>query len=407
MKVILLSGGSGKRLWPLSNDQRSKQFIKILSNGGKLESMVQRVWRQLETVGLTEDTFIATRESQRTILKSQLGISDNQIISEPYRRDTFPAIALASTYLYSIVGAKIDETVIILPVDPYVDVAFFNKIKELDNLLSEEQATLGLLGIEPTFPSEKYGYIIPYSSPSKKRKVQCFQEKPTRKTAERLIQQGAVWNAGVFCFKLYTLIDLLNEMNLTTNFSELSKNYGLLPKNSFDYEFTEKQNNIAFLRYEGYWKDLGTWNTLSEEMGTNSTGYLTELIDTNDTYVINESNVPVAAIGVKNLIIAAGPEGILVSTKKDSPRVKEISESFFESVRYVEETWGNRYTLYETPAASATRYKVLNEKTVSFDLESYQTIIRLSGEGTVANTGTRYDVTGIRDFNFVIVTEEK
>lgn len=405
MKLVLMSGGSGKRLWPLSNDQRSKQFIKILRNGDVYESMVQRVWRQLEITGLAKDTFIATGEAQRSILKSQLGIKDSQIISEPSRRDTFPAIALASCYLNSVVGISKDEMVVVLPVDPYVDVAFFEKVKELEKLIDEEESVLGLLGIEPTLPSEKYGYIIPDNSNC--RKVSRFHEKPSSQQANELIRNGAVWNAGVFGFKLSTMIDLLQDMNITTNFQQLCDNYEILPKNSFDYEFSEKQDKIAFLRYEGYWKDLGTWNTLTDEMDTKAAGYTTELIDTENTHVINESNLPVAVIGVKDLIIAAGPEGIFVSSKNDSPRVKEISSEFFDSVHYVEEDWGSIYTLYETPKACAKRYEVIDNKTVSFNLGMNQILSRLSGEGTIANTGRHYKVTGLRDFNFVVVSEEK
>lgn len=405
MKLILLSGGSGKRLWPLSNDQRSKQFIKILNNENVLESMVQRVWNQIKQVGLAEDTYIATGEAQRSILKAQLKIDDDKIITEPSRRDTFPAIALATTYLNSIVKVEKNETIIVLPVDPYVDVEFFKKVTELDSLLKETQATLGLLGITPTLPSEKYGYIVPEID--SKSRVKRFQEKPNRKVAEKLIGEGAVWNAGVFAFKLSTMLDLLLSENIPIDYIKLSDNYELLPKNSFDYEFSEKQSNIAFLRYEGYWKDLGTWNTLTEEMHDYSVGYTIELIDTINTHVINETQLPIAVIGTSNLVVAAGPEGILVSTKEESPRVKEISNEFFESIRFIEEDWGVRHTLIETEYARTTHYKILNQKNVSFDLNNNQKIIRLSGEGEISKIGTHIEVMGIKDFNFVIVTEEK
>ncbi|MDR2832537.1 MAG: mannose-1-phosphate guanylyltransferase [Streptococcaceae bacterium] len=404
MKVLLLSGGSGKRLWPLSNNQRSKQFIKILRHEDNLESMVQRVWRQLGTLGLQEDAYIATGEGQRSILKHQLGIDDSKIITEPTRRDTFPAIALASTYMHTMVGADLDETIAVLPVDPYVDLSFFKKVLELENLLDEEKASLGLIGIQPSLPSEKYGYIVPESASS--RKVKRFQEKPNRQYAKELIDEGAVWNAGVFGFKLSTMLDLLKEMNITTDFNKLQQNYDLLPKDSFDYEFSEKQDNIAFLRYDGFWKDLGTWNTLTEEMDTRAVGYTTQMIDTENTHVINETRLPIAAIGVKDLVIAAGPEGIFVSTKEESPRVKEISEELFESVRYVEENWGVRNTLYESKTALTRLYQILDGKEIFLDLTQNQKLIKLSGKGTIAQTDHAYSVTGIKDFSFVVVTEK-
>lgn len=407
MKVILLSGGSGKRLWPLSNDQRSKQFIKILRNpeNDLLESMVQRVWSQLSIVGLAEDTFIATGESQRSILKAQLEIDDSKIITEPSRRDTFPAIALASTYLYSEMNVSEDETVIVLPVDPYVDTEFFRRVMDLEKLLENKDTTLALLGVNPVIPSEKYGYIVPETTYS--NRVEKFQEKPSRAVAKQLIDNGAIWNAGVFGFKLSTILDMLRMQSIPTKYSELSDQYTKLPRNSFDYEFTEKQSHISFIKYDGYWKDIGTWNTLTEEMDARSVGFTTELLDSSNTNVVNETNLPIAVIGVENLIIAAGPEGILVSTKEDSPRVKELSTGFFESVNFVEEDWGVRHTLTETDCACTTHYKVLNGKKLYLKLKSNEKIVRLSGEATISHVEDQVTVEGIRSFNFLVVMEEK
>ena len=161
MKVVLLSGGSGKRLWPLSNDARSKQFLKVLQNGqGERESMVQRVWRQLNTVGLANSACLATSKTQVDMIQNQLGSKVNLIV-EPERRDTFPAIALASAYLHTVQNTELDEVVVILPVDPYVEESFFSKMKELEITLHSTKADLALMGVVPTFPSEKYGYIVP------------------------------------------------------------------------------------------------------------------------------------------------------------------------------------------------------------------------------------------------------
>lgn len=161
MKLVLLSGGSGKRLWPLSNDIRSKQFLKILdSPNGDKESMVQRVWRQIEEANLKKDTCIATSIGQVEILKNQLN-DDIKLIVEPQKKDTFPAIALAATYLYSMEGIGLDETIVILPVDPYVENNFFKIMENLDTVLQNSDVDLALIGVKPSYPSEKYGYIIP------------------------------------------------------------------------------------------------------------------------------------------------------------------------------------------------------------------------------------------------------
>ncbi len=132
MKLVLLSGGSGKRLWPLSNDSRSKQFLRVLEDAeGKSESMVQRVWRQLQNTGLGDDAYLATNRSQVEMIISQLG-GDAPLIVEPERRDTFPAIALAAAYMYDVESLPLNTVITVLPVDPYVDEAFFQKIKQLE-----------------------------------------------------------------------------------------------------------------------------------------------------------------------------------------------------------------------------------------------------------------------------------
>ena len=161
MNIILLSGGSGKRLWPLSNDIRSKQFIKIFkTENGEYESMVQRVFRQIKKADSNASVTIATNKTQVSSIHNQLG--DNVGISvEPCRRDTFPAIALSTAYLADILHINLEESVVVCPVDPYVNDDYFVALKGLSEQADKGEANLVLMGIEPTYPSEKYGYIIP------------------------------------------------------------------------------------------------------------------------------------------------------------------------------------------------------------------------------------------------------
>ena len=161
MNIILLSGGSGKRLWPLSNDIRSKQFIKIFKNDDdSYESMVQRIYGQIQKVDKDSTVTIATSKSQVSSLHSQLG-NDVGISVEPCRRDTFPAIALATAYLHDVMNVSEDEAVVVCPVDPYVDDEYFEVVKQLGEIAESGEANLVVMGMEPTYPSEKYGYVIP------------------------------------------------------------------------------------------------------------------------------------------------------------------------------------------------------------------------------------------------------
>ena len=157
MNIVLLSGGSGKRLWPLSNDIRSKQFIKIFrTEEGEYESMVQRVYHQILAVDREATVTIATSKTQVSSIHNQLG--DHVGISiEPCRRDTFPAIALATAYLHDVQGVSEEESVVVCPVDPYVEQDYFSALKSLGEQADKGEANLVLMGIEPTYPSEKYG----------------------------------------------------------------------------------------------------------------------------------------------------------------------------------------------------------------------------------------------------------
>jgi mannose-1-phosphate guanylyltransferase len=342
LKLILLSGGSGKRLWPLSNDARSKQFLKVLHNEeDKLESMVQRVWGQLRKAELLDSTFIATMKSQVDMIQNQLG-SEVEIIVEPERRDTFPAIALASTYLYTKKQVDLDEVVIVLPVDPYVEGQFFSRIKDLENELLYSKADLALMGVKPTFPSEKYGYIVP--EPIKEGnpyiKVNSFQEKPSEKKAIELINKNAFWNCGIFAFRLGFVIGELIKQGFPIEYDILKEAYQELPKISFDYQVVEKTKDIVVLPYDGKWKDLGTWNTLTEEMSSSlvGQGYISD--DSENTNLVNELDIPIIVLGLSNIVVAASPDGILVSDKSASPRVKDAVSRFNHRPMYEERRWG-------------------------------------------------------------------
>lgn len=345
LHIILLSGGSGKRLWPLSNDSRSKQFLKVLlDEQNKQISMVQRIWKQLKINNLSEHTIISTCKSQVDMINSQLS-PDIPLVVEPSRRDTYPAITLASMYLSNVLEVNQNEVVIVLPVDLYVEDEFFQHLKKLEKIIQNKNADLALIGIQPTFPTEKYGYIVPKSSHDLSieedfQKVRCFVEKPNQEKAKQLMTEKALWNSGVFAFKLEFLLNNLVKKGLPQNFDEMIEQYNRIPKTSFDYEIVEKTNNIIVAPYQGEWKDLGTWNTLTEEINSPLIGKGIISSDCINVHVINELDIPVSILGLSNLIVAASPDGILVSDKESSSRVKEIAAQFDYRPMYEERRWG-------------------------------------------------------------------
>lgn len=358
MNLVLLSGGSGQRLWPLSNDVRSKQFIKIFhKEDGSLESMVQRVYRQIKTVDTDATVTIATSKSQISAIHNQLG-EEVGISVEPCRRDTFPAIALAAAYLKDVQKVDEEEAVVVCPVDPYVENNYFEALKNLGARAAVSDANLVLMGIEPTYPSEKYGYIIPFGKENIS-KVSMFKEKPTKEMAKDYIKKGALWNGGVFAFKLGYVLNRAHELIDFVDYEDLFNKYETLNKISFDYAVVEHENEIEVMRFAGTWKDLGTWNTLTEAMENQTVGKATLNNNCENVHVINELDVPILCMGLKDVVVSASPGGILVSDKEQSSYIKPFVDNLNQRIMFAEKSWGS-FKVVDVDHASMTIKVTLN-----------------------------------------------
>lgn len=351
MNIILLSGGSGQRLWPLSNTVRSKQFIPLLRNdNGDHESMVQRVYRQITAVDPDANVVIATGKRQVGTIKHQLGTRVS-ICVEPCRRDTFPAIALASAYLSSVKNINPNEPVVVCPVDPYVNLDYFEALKKLSGLAAAGTSNLSLLGIAPTFPSTSYGYIMPESK-DPVSPVSHFIEKPDAAAAAEYIGQGALWNGGVFAYKLSYLLEISRKMLGSADYQTLYDNYQDLTKISFDYAVVEKETNIQCLRFAGEWKDVGSWDAFTDVMDDNAIGNV-QMSDCTGTNVINQLDLPVICVGLKDIVVSVGCDGVLVSDKAKSSTIKPLVDKLDPQARFEEKAWGS-FTILDIQPESLT-----------------------------------------------------
>lgn len=401
MYIVLLSGGSGKRLWPLSNDLCSKQYIKIMNHDGDESgekcSMLQRVFGQLKEVGLSENTIVCASTAQVELIESQLD-GGAEVAVEPMRRDTFPAVMLSCAYLLSKKNAKPDDVVAFLPVDPYTTGEFFKSIKRLGECVAGEDKTIGLLGGVPTYPSTKYGYIVPEQSDAELLKVTGFREKPDEMMAQKLVADGALWNCGVFCFRLSMIEQWLNKYGVGTDYDQMVTDYEKLPKKSFDYEVLENWKDIVAIKYDDVWKDLGTWNTLTEEMREDSIGDVTWDGTCENTNAINVLGIPMVVMGAKNLVIAASHDGILVADKHQSSYIKEYLGNLDETSKYEERRWGTIKTIdnnVDEDIVSVTkRIKVIAGKETAYHkhLKHTETITVLSGMGKLVVEGVEVDL---------------
>ena len=389
MQLVLLSGGSGTRLWPLSNVTRSKQFLPLLeTEDGGMESMIQRVIRQVKESKLTDNITLATNSSQLDIIKNQLG-EKVSTVTEPERRDTFPAIALASSFLSLSKGCSDDEVVVIMPCDPFTEAGYFKTIAHMVECVEAGAAELVLMGVTPTYPSSKYGYVVPSSTGNSSwYSVQRFTEKPTVEVAQELLKQHAFWNGGVFAFKLGYIMEIVRKYIVSDSFEDTRARYSEFPKISFDYEVAERAKSVAVVPFAGQWKDLGTWNAITEEIHTQSLGNAVIGPECSNVHVINELQMPVFADGLKDVIVAACPDGILVCTKDRSENIKKQVENLSYRPMYEERRWGTYRviddTVYPDGRHSLTKSITLKAgKNISYQIHHHrsESWTFVSGEG--------------------------
>lgn len=342
MNIIMLSGGSGKRLWPLSSETRSKQFLRVLrAPDGHRESMIQRVYRQIHEAGIEAPIVISTTDSQKNTIRQQLG-AKVEIALEPERRDTFPAIALGAVYLASECHCAADETVLIMPVDAYAEEDYFQTLLKMDRAVQAGAADMVLMGIRPTYPATKYGYIVPQAEQtSGLMRIASFEEKPGQERAKELLDRGAFWNGGVFAFKMGYILDVVRRYIEPKSYAYIRENYAKLRKISFDYEVVESCRSIAMVPHYGMWRDLGTWNTLTDVMKEPYAGKVFAGEGMENTHIINELDIPIIALGIKNAVVAACPDGILVSDKWASGLIKPYVNQIDQRPMYEERQWGS------------------------------------------------------------------
>ena len=394
MQLVLLSGGSGKRLWPLSNNARSKQFLPLLEKeDGTMESMVQRVVRQAREANLTDNITLATNASQLDIITNQLG-DKVSVVTEPERRDTFPAIALAASYLSLEKKCSDDEVVVIMPCDPYTELGYFQTIGKMVECVEANVADLVLMGIQPTYPSEKYGYVVPKTQVSKVsgskefQMVSRFTEKPDVPTAEQLLKQNAYWNGGVFAFRLGYMMNIVRKYIQSESFKDTRSRYSEFPKISFDYEVAENAESVAVVPFSGEWKDLGTWNTLTDKLKQHVIGNAVMGTHCVNTHVINELQHPIFVDGLKDVVVAACPDGILVCGKEHSEEIKKSVENLISRPMYEERRWGTYRVLddsyYADGRHALTKSITLKEgKNISYQIHHHrsETWTFVEGEG--------------------------
>lgn len=338
--------------------------------------MLQRMVRQISEAGLSSSVTLATNAAQTDTIGRQLGTGVNMVL-EPSRRDTFPAIALSCCYLAMEKKCSPDEVVVVMPCDAYTQESYFETIRRMERAQKENAAGIVLMGVSPQGPSSKFGYILPQKERGEENPlflhVERFVEKPSEDEATRLIAKGALWNGGVFAFRLGYLMGLLERHIHVSSFAELQRRYDELPKISFDYEVVEKTPSVAMVPFSGMWEDLGTWDVLSEKFPSQSIGKVRLSAASENTHAVNELDIPMVCLGTRDLMVAASSEGILVMDKKCASRLKDEVEGLTGRPMYEDRRWGtyqvlHQETLPDGSKALSKRLKILAGKGISYQL---------------------------------------
>lgn len=358
--------------------------------------MTQRVVRQIAESGIDGEVIIATSASQKDIIVSQLGSRVGTVI-EPMRRDTFPAIALSCSYLHSELACTDDELIVVLPCDQFTDAGYFDTIKKMASAVEKYNYDIVLMGIEPEAPSPDFGYIVPEKNDQEVMPVRTFVEKPSVDKAEKIIEEGSLWNGGVFAFRLGYVTEKVRAILGTADYASVFSRYSELPKISFDYEVVEKAESIGVITFKGEWKDLGSWDALGAHICNDSKSCIQ--LKCNDTKVVNELDIPLICLGTENITVAASHDGILVAGRNMAGALKEALASVNARPRFEERRWGE-FRLIDSTVGSdglcsiTKRLTIRAGKAISYQRHNHRsevwTIVK--GNGTLVLDGKTTEV---------------
>ena len=341
MKTIILAGGSGSRLWPLSREEYPKQLLTL----EKEESLLQKTFRRVSKFSKISDIVTITNIKHYSDIKLQLNQINNSniVIGEPFGRNTLPAIA--STLQYFISQKCEDDIVLVVPSDHLIsNIDAFNKTVEEGKKFAED-GYIVTFGIKPTYPETGYGYIKTATPLNNGYKVERFVEKPNIATAQQYLDSGNYyWNGGIFMGKISTFFDEFKKYipEIFTNLEELDFSnstkiqysvYEKMPSISIDYAIMEKSNKIALIELQSDWNDLGSWQSLynvrkKDENGNVLTGKVV-VDNVKNSFIYSQKEV-VAVSSLENIILVETEDAIMACKLNESQNVKKLYEKLKE-----------------------------------------------------------------------------
>lgn len=343
---VVMAGGGGTRLWPLSTKKMPKQFLNLSGR----ETLVNEAVDRLLGVADREDIFIVTNASQTEVMLTQTAgrVKADHILAEPAARNTAACIGYAAITIVKKYG---DGIMCVVPSDPYIkdEQGFQETLREAVKAAQETDA-LVTIGISPTFASTGYGYIRSTAAEGKTyRRVEEFVEKPDEETAREYLQAGTyAWNSGMFIWKASTILSYFEKLlpdiyecllRLAEGFGTpreeelLWEVYPAIPKISVDYGIMERADHVLMLTGDFGWSDVGGWDAFDALKSRDENGNLTVgktlLLDSRNCTAYSVDKL-IAAVGVEDLIIVQAGDAVLVCPQAEAQRVKEIVEALSE-----------------------------------------------------------------------------
>ncbi|URZ14839.1 mannose-1-phosphate guanylyltransferase [Clostridium felsineum] len=347
--ALIMAGGRGERFWPLSTDEKPKQFLQLLGD----KTMIQMTVERLEDLIDIERIFVVTGERYVDILREQLPkLPKRNIIVEPVGRNTAPCIALSAFVINKYYG---DASIVVLPSDHLIvhEDKLLNTIKAAEEFVSKNDASIVTLGMEPTRPETGYGYIESGEVSDKIdqfeiKKVNKFVEKPNKEKAEKYVEAGNfLWNGGMFIWKCSTILKLTEKyLNKTYNILKnvmdvgkdefqivLKKEYEKVENISVDYGIMEKADSIYVIPCDFGWDDIGTWYAVEryrdkDEYNNVCVGDIKSIDSKNNILVGREK--PIVVVGLSDVFVVESDDIIFVGKKDDIERIKEIKKKVKE-----------------------------------------------------------------------------
>lgn len=337
MYGIILAGGSGSRLWPLSRELCPKQLLKLDGENSLLQSTFKRLCRFIDPENIISITNIKHANDVKFQLSKVCG--NSVVLSEPIAKNTAPAIAASIEYFKQMKDEN--EVVIIVPSDHLIKdlEKFENTVKT--GLKAAEEGKIVTFGIQPTYPETGYGYIKTKSENDGIFDVDCFVEKPDLKTAQKYLLEGNYfWNSGIFMAKVSTLLkefayyqkEIFENLSKLNYKESITIKYGVfedMPSISFDYAIMEKSNKIVLCKLQSDWSDLGSWQSLYDVTEKDSNGNVLEgnaiVEDVKNSFIYTDKKI-VAAIGLENVILVNTEDAVLACKADYSQQVKNVFE---------------------------------------------------------------------------------